>query len=70
MYLNKYAEVIFLCNLHCFDLATCTEVNASLKKDHLKAMSACEWALCQLTLCFELQSTSESKGIRSRKGLI
>ena len=31
-----------------------------LARQEEQAISAREWALCQLTLCFELQSTSES----------
>ena len=33
---------------------------------HIQAISACEQALCRLTLCFEFQSTSQStKGHKS-----
>ena len=34
-----------------------------------QAISAHGWALCQLTLCFELQSTSKRKGIKSKDKL-
>ena len=49
-------EVIALLE-DCYDLGT------GPRADHIfeQAISACERALCQLTVCFEFQSRSESR---------